>query len=253
MTVRHFDASKVDDVTDVLAEAFYNYPVMRFAIGPDHADYANRLRKLVGFFVYRRARVGAPLLGIEAGGRLVAAAAITLPAGPDPMLDPDVVARRDQLWRDLGDAARGRYDRYGMAIRTFFATLPPHHHLNMIGVRPARAGQGLGRKLLDAVADLSRADPGSAGVTLTTETASNVKLYEHVGYKVIAEATVEPDMTSWGLFLRQRPGGVQPRTTRNSEGDSAVASKTIRKRPSGPTSNDAAPVASLNICVAGAS
>jgi GNAT superfamily N-acetyltransferase len=201
MTVRHFDEAKIDDVTEVLAEAFFDYPVMRFVVGQGHPAYADRLRDLVGFFVYRRARTGAPLLGVVEDGRLVGAAAITLPAGPEPMADPAVLARRDAVWRALGGDARERYDRYAAATSPFFTALPRHHHLNMIGVRRTRAGQGLGRKLLDAVADLAREHQDSCGVTLTTETEGNVLLYEHVGYKVIAKAPVEPGMTSWGLFL----------------------------------------------------
>jgi GNAT superfamily N-acetyltransferase len=66
-------------------------------------------------------------------------------------------ARREALWHALGDAARTRYEAFGKACEAFSVT-PPHYHLNMIGVRRSHAGQGVGRRLLDAVHDASRRD-----------------------------------------------------------------------------------------------
>jgi GNAT superfamily N-acetyltransferase len=67
------------------------------------------------------------------------------------------------------------------------------------------ARQGVGRRLLDAVADLANSDPGSGGVSLTTETRENVKLYEHCGYEVVGEARVADEFQTWGLFPARRP------------------------------------------------
>jgi hypothetical protein len=53
--------------------------------------------------------------------------------------------------------------------------------------------------LLDAVRGMSRDDPDSEGVVLTTETADNVRLYEHFGYRVLGRALVE-DIPSWMLY-----------------------------------------------------
>jgi GNAT superfamily N-acetyltransferase len=55
----------------------------------------------------------------------------------------------------------------------------------MLGVRRAWHGRGVGRLLLNAVSDLASADARSSGVSLTTETPENVKLYEHCGYSVV--------------------------------------------------------------------
>lgn len=38
------------------------------------------------------------------------------------------------------------------------------------------------------------------GVTLTTEDQVNVSLYEHLGYEVIGQATVAPELRTWGFF-----------------------------------------------------
>jgi ribosomal protein S18 acetylase RimI-like enzyme len=75
----------------------------------------------------------------------------------------------------------------------------------MIGVSPAARGTGIARRLLDHVHAISRDDTGSAGVTLTTESAPNVGLYEHFGYQVIGHAQVEPGLETWGMYRPDRP------------------------------------------------
>ena len=74
----------------------------------------------------------------------------------------------------------------------------------MIAVPSRYQGQGLGRALLDRVHALSRARDDSPGVTLTTEVASNVELYRHVGYEVVGRGTIAPGLDTWGCT---RPTG----------------------------------------------
>ena len=38
------------------------------------------------------------------------------------------------------------------------------------------------------------------GVTLTTEDQANVSLYEHLGYEVVGQETVAPELRTWGFF-----------------------------------------------------
>jgi len=188
------------DVAGVLCDAFSDYPVMRFVLGAGD-DYDERLRRLVGFFVARRLRQGGPGLGVIESGCLVAAAVLTRPLEPD--LPAEVAAMRDELWRALGDAARARYETYAAEMRAF-AIDRPHHHLNMIGVRRSHQGRGLARPILEAMQRMAEDDPGSAGVSLTTELANNVALYERFGYVVTGRTRVSPDLESWGMFLATR-------------------------------------------------
>ncbi|CAN5865308.1 hypothetical protein BH24ACI5_BH24ACI5_24770 [soil metagenome] len=192
---------RLDDVVDVFADAFHDYPVMRFTVGTE-GDVAARVRRLIRLFVTRRTARGGPMYGVPgAGAGLAGATLLTLPVEPPP---PAHVAEISAAaWCELGDAARLRYDAYA-AASSFFGALPPHHHLNMIGVRRAAAGTGLGRRLLDAVRRLSEEDPHSAGVSLTTENPRNVELYSHFGYELIGHAPVAPGLETWGLFLRVR-------------------------------------------------
>ena len=192
-----------DDVIDVFADAFDDYPLMHWVVGPGR-DAAGRVRRLIAFFVSRRVMRGGPLLGVVDGNRLVGAAAITLPAEPAP--PPGITALDIEVWRDLGHPARERYQSYAETTAPFFTRLGRHYHLNMIGIRNSHKGRGLARPIIDAVHRMSDADADSTGVSLTTERDRNVKLYEHFGYGVIAQKQVSDDVQTWGLFRRRRNG-----------------------------------------------
>jgi hypothetical protein len=156
------------------------------------------VRRLIAFFVSRREMRGGPMLGIADGSRLVGAAALTLPIEPAP--PPGITALDIEVWRELGEPARARYQAYADITSPFFTGVGRHHHLNMIGIRCSHKGQGLARPILEAVRQMSDNDPDSTGVSLTTERDRNVRLYEHFGYGVIAHKQVSDEVETWGLF-----------------------------------------------------
>jgi GNAT superfamily N-acetyltransferase len=184
---------------------------MRHVLGPDApglTPYPVRLHRLVQLFVSGRAYRGEPMLGIrDEKGALVGAAVMTLPRSPDP--PPAFIALRESIWAELGAESRRRYDAYAPAAN-FFAHMAPHHHLNMIGVRRSHQGLGLSRQLLTAVHELTAADEGSAGTSLTTEVPTNVRLYEHFGYRVEGHTRVTSALETWGMF-RPRQSEPTPR------------------------------------------
>ncbi len=191
------DPSRRDAVVDVFADAFAGYPVMRFAVG-DEGDVAARERRLIRLFVERRTARGGPMYAV---GEFDGAILLTVPEEPPP--GPEIAEISAAAWSDLGEDARLRYDDYTRASN-FFSDYGPHLHLNMIGVRRARKGSGLGRVLLDAVRHLAEENPAYSGVSLTTENPRNVDLYQHFGYDVIGEGQFGPDLRTWGMFLRIR-------------------------------------------------
>lgn len=201
LTAERLTADDFPAIVSVFCDAFHDYPEMRFVVGPRAEGYAAALEQLISWFVQRRVSQQAPLFGVRDGQTLVAAATTTPPGeGPFPASVDDA---RERLWQALGDDARLRYEASARAWGAF-AFPDPHHHLNMIGVRPAYAGRGLGRLLLNTVRDLAAANPASRGVSLTTELARNVDLYRHCGYEVIGHSHVSSTMETWGLFLRLR-------------------------------------------------
>jgi GNAT superfamily N-acetyltransferase len=197
MEVVNLYQEKAAEITDVLHEAFYEYPVMEYVLG-NEGNYDNRLRKLVGFFVGARALRKEPMLGIyNSKNKLVAAAVVTLPGDiPQP---EELLRRREILWSELGSTAKVRYGNYG---KTAFSLLPqePHHHLNMIGVRTPYMGRGLARQLITAVEELVMLHPSSTGVSLNTEVETNINFYLHLGYKLIGQTNVDKNIETWGFF-----------------------------------------------------
>jgi ribosomal protein S18 acetylase RimI-like enzyme len=185
----------------VLCAAFRDHPVMRFVLGAS-ADYDARLATLVGLFVAARVLRGEPMLGIAApAGGLAAAAILSLPGEQAP--PPALLAQREAVFSALGVDERRRYEAFGAAAGRF-PVAAPHHHLSMIGVAPAAQGRGCGRRLLEAVHALAAADPGSAGVSLTTEVPANVDLYRHFGYEVLGETRVTSALTTWACYRPHR-------------------------------------------------
>lgn len=187
----------VREVVGVLCESFFDYPTLRFVLGPDSRRYENRLQTLVHFFVMARVLRGEVLLGIESDEGLSAAALVSRPTGPEA--PPELGDLREKVWAELGTSARGRYEAFGAACAPF-QVAAPHIHLNMVGVRCRAQGQGLGRLLIEYVHVLSYEDSESEGVTLTTEDPTNVPLYESLGYQVVGRAVVAPELRTWGFF-----------------------------------------------------
>jgi len=197
VTVERIAAGQADAAIAALADSFADYPVMQYVLG-HRPDYRRRLLTLIGFFVGARVLRNEPVLGIrDRAGELAAVAIMTLPREiPEP---EELTQRRERVWAELGAPERERYQAYGEACRPF--TIPePHHHLNMIGVRPSHAGQGLARMLLEAVHELALRDQPSAGVSLTTETPQNVPFYQHFGYRLLGHARVTEGLETWGFF-----------------------------------------------------
>ena len=192
-----------DEAVDVLFDSFHDYPVMRYVVGNVGDDYDRRLRLLIGMFAGRRVALGHPILAIESDGTVLGVATLTPPGELAAPGTPEFEARREALWRELGEDSKARMEAL-IAVWERLSVPGPHWHLNMLGVRGSHAGRGLGRILLDEVHRMSNADAGSAGVSLSTELPSNVLLYQHCGYELRHHERVSDDLETWILF---RPDG----------------------------------------------
>ena len=113
MSVRILSETEAPFVTEVLCEAFHDYPVMRWVLAPAGTDYDQRLARMVGFFVAARILRAELLLGIDHGGNLGAVAVLSDPNGPPSPAELGV--EREAVWSDLGPEARSRYEAFGEA------------------------------------------------------------------------------------------------------------------------------------------
>jgi GNAT superfamily N-acetyltransferase len=195
--------ARAAEAVDALCDAFHDYPVMRYVIGDAGEDYGRRLDLLIGLFVANRVLRGNPILTIADGGWIVGVATVTPPVpGEAP---PEFEERRAALWAELGEDARARHAH----LMEVWETVPvtrTHYHLNMLGVRRSHAGRGLGGRLLRAVHDMSRRDPASEGVSLSTEDPKNVPLYLGFGYEVTFHARVDDALETWTFFRPEKRG-----------------------------------------------
>jgi GNAT superfamily N-acetyltransferase len=84
-------------------------------------------------------------------------------------------------------------------------------HVEQVSVRPDHQGRGVGRALLDRVQSWATST-GLAGVTLTTfaDVPWNGPLYEHLGFRVLAEAEVGPELRA--LVAKEAAHGLDPET-----------------------------------------
>ena len=188
------------EITDVLCEAFYNYPVMKYVLG-ENGEYDNRLCKIVTFFVSNRALRNEPMFGIyNEENKLVAAATVTLPG---EISNPEeLIKLRDKTWVEIGLEEKTRYENYGK-VASGLLPKEPHHHLNMIGVRNTYQGKGFARQLVNKVEDLVKDHPTSTGLSLNTEVEANVNFYLHLGFNLVGQANVDKNIITWGFFKKR--------------------------------------------------
>jgi GNAT superfamily N-acetyltransferase len=191
----HVTHASGDEALGPLCEAFADYPVMRYVLGPA-GDYSGRLRTLVGFFLVARVLRKDPILAVHTDGVVSGVAICTLPGLPST---PDLDEARSWTWAELGNDAR---ERYGEWVRLWepLGVAEPNIHVNMLGVPPRFQGRGLGRRMLERVHAMSREHPDSRGISLTTESAANVPFYERLGYRVVGQGRMGPGLESWGFF-----------------------------------------------------
>jgi GNAT superfamily N-acetyltransferase len=201
MSVRTLGVADQEGVTEVLCEAFYDYPVMRWVLESAGPEYDRSLARMVGYFVAARVFRNEPVLGIDHGSELGAVAILSDPAGPAS--PPEMAVEREAVWSELGAEARARYEAFGEAYGPNLVSVP-HIHLNMIGTRRSARGLGHGRQLLEHVHSMSANDPHSEGVSLTTEDPDNVTLYESFGYEITGYARVADAVESWAFFRADR-------------------------------------------------
>jgi len=70
-------------------------------------------------------------------------------------------------------------------------------HIEQVTVHPAHQGRGIGRALLDRVRDWAT-NSGAPAITLTTfsDVPWNRPLYEHLGFVVIPEQSIGPELAT---------------------------------------------------------
>ena len=187
------------EIVDVLIAAFHEYPVMRFVLKDGGSAYDLRLKAIMEFYTEARLAKDRPVLGIREHGILAAVALVD-----ETSLKPWAELRSElrRLKESIGENAYARLELFEKSCAKV-EPAEPHYFLGMIGVRPESRGKGYARPILDEVKNMSIADSTSTGVCLSTEDIENVSLYQHFGYRIIAETDID-ELHSWCMFLATR-------------------------------------------------
>lgn len=190
-------ADRVEEAVKLLAHAFADDPLMCYLFA-DEADYETCLR---GFFHYSCTAnliQGWPLIGLIPRSQLAAVAVISMPDPSRQGAEDDLAVAYAQLSALLSRAGRERLERYAARAARLLPD-QPMLYITAIGVRPQSQGRGYARRLLDDAQRRAEEHPKATGVGLDTENPENVRIYEQLGYRVVAEERIG-DVRVWGMF-----------------------------------------------------
>jgi GNAT superfamily N-acetyltransferase len=192
--------NQLEEATEVLAEAFRHDPLMQYLMSHLGEDYSRCLQEFFRFPCEIRLDLNWPLLGVTSDKRLQWVAGLSLPE--EKPWPASLQEKHRQLAELMGTRGSERLEHYGSIVGENI-TRQTHIFLGAPGVHPRAQGQGLSRALLDHIHAMSEAHPTSTGVALDTDTAVNVSLYQHFGYEVNYQTTLE-ELDVWCMF---RPNG----------------------------------------------
>lgn len=167
-------------VADVLAAAFSDDPMLRWVFSdPEHGPA--HLRSFFGIGVPVGVRQGH--VHVLRDGDAVVAAAVWAPPG-QPAYDRASVELVAQLLTGA-ETARLEMIQAGFGHLNDHRPDEPHFYLSLLGVDPARRGEGLGGRLL--AASLEVVDLFGEASYLESSNPRNISLYERHGFTVDAE------------------------------------------------------------------
>jgi ribosomal protein S18 acetylase RimI-like enzyme len=185
----------VEELAQTLALAFQNYPVMKRAFDDSPGDRLDWIRRMVTLSARNRQELGRPTPIARVGNQIVGGANVLFAGQEADQVQPRWF---DEFLVQAGPTAQDFFPRFIAATES--VKLPePHTYLIMLGVHPEFQGQGVGKKLIEWVVEMSRSIPGCKGVALDTEEAGNVKIYESCGFTVHGESSVD-DLPVWVLW-----------------------------------------------------
>jgi GNAT superfamily N-acetyltransferase len=182
---------EIGAVIDVLVLAFSADPVTRH-LWPDAHTFLASFPRFARAFGGRAFEHGAAHRAEEGGG-----AALWLPPG----VEPDQQALADLIESTVAPAARDGV--YGtLEQMAVYHPTAAHWYLPMIGVDPARHGQGVGSALLKHA--LRVVDEARLPAFLESSNPKNVPLYERHGFEVMGEIQAGDFPTLWPMLRAAR-------------------------------------------------
>lgn len=187
VTVRSATKADIRDVADVLAQAFYDDPVMQWML-PDDARRLTALRRLyIRDLRFHHLSAGEVDMAYGDDGLLGGVAAWNRPGHWHPSTWQSLRSLPAVLW------ALGGRIRVGAQIDGMLTEAHPrerHWYLESIGTDPQVRGGGFGKALLGK--GLARCDEAGLPAYLESSKEANIPYYERFGFVVQRELAI-PD------------------------------------------------------------
>ena len=191
-SVRQATTADLDQMADVLAEAFHDDPVMAWLFGDDEPVTVRRLRRF--FRLEGRRHLQHPFVHTTDDH---AGAAYWDPPGRWKTPFRHMV----RLAPTLTVAIRHRIPRAlrGVGIiERAHARHPDHYYLAVLGTRPERQGTGVGSDLIRPVLD--HCDEHGVGAYLESSKEQNIPFYRRHGIEVVEELRLPKGPSIWPMW-----------------------------------------------------
>ena len=196
LSVENLTFADREEIVDVFADAFQDYPCMRYMIGREYDESDSHLRAILGFYTDKRLMRDLPVLGVRENGSLMAACLVSVPT---ETTEPDSSELEARLKEVVGEASISRIEQFENASDSMEPE-EPHHFIGILGVRRSAQGNGYGRMIVQRVKEIAQS-ADSPGICLSTEDPNNLTVYKRLGFSVIGETDVG-ELHSWCLLWK---------------------------------------------------
>jgi GNAT superfamily N-acetyltransferase len=183
MKIKNLNSSEYNSAIKALTDAFVNDTLFLFAF-PDISQ-RKKLTKIMYGFVVKELVPGMKLKlkGLYVKEKLVSVCTYTTPESKTAWtgrLDKAV----NKMWIKANDNSIRLIGEYSMKSRKF-KIKEPHFYFNELAVSPKMQGKGYGKKMFEYIESKCLEHPTAKGIALDTPNPNNVKIYKHLGYKVL--------------------------------------------------------------------
>jgi ribosomal protein S18 acetylase RimI-like enzyme len=192
--IRRAVSDDLPEAAVTLASAFADYPWTRWVVDPD--DHRARLEELYG--IYLRVALELGQLWVSDDRAAVAAWTSSRAAA-----EQEELFERDGVLAEITRLSGSRVGNVMAGIEALAPYSPDGDHwvLAAVGVRPERQGAGLGTRVLEPA--LASFDRDGELAVLDTSSPANVRLYERLGFRTVAEVEMPGDGPHVWLMRRQ--------------------------------------------------
>lgn len=186
--IRHITRGDVQTLSQVMARAFSNDPVMRWVLGDRWGHDARRyFRVLLNQF--RVNGYGLTTTGLEGAALWLA------PGTPQGGVLGRIVTHARMVW-----LFREGFKR-SLQIEERMRPLQPqvpHWYLSMLGTDPPRQGKGVASALIEPV--LRQCDVDCLPAYLESSSGDNIGFYENHGFRVVSEVVIPGGPAMWPML-----------------------------------------------------